>query len=171
MLRPSAAARLLLSAAVPALLVTACSPAHDWREHRIGEQGLVVLLPCRPQQDQRVVTLAGATVPMRLAACTAAGRTWAAAEVELPAGQDVAPVMQALADAARRNVQASESTPAAGEGGRWMLSGARPDGQPVQMHLALSHRGRSVLQLTALGPTAAPAGELESFFGAPRWQR
>lgn len=151
-----------------------CSPALDWREQRLGGQGLVVLLPCRPQLDERVLPLGGVPVTMRLAACTAGGLTWAAAEVEPAPGQPPAAAMRALHEAAARNVGAvpSQAAASASDGsGRWTFTGRRGDGQATAMRLALLARGRSVVQLSVIG-TPAPAGDaLDTFFGSPRWAR
>jgi hypothetical protein len=156
------------------VLAAACSPALDWREQRLGGQGLIVLLPCRPQLDERVLPLAGRSATMRLAACTADGRTWAAAEVELGPGQAAQPAMQALLDGAQRNLAAETLQPAGpvpAAGGRWLLQGRRPDGQAASMQLALRAEGRSVLQLSVIGAAPAASEALETFQDAPRWAR
>jgi hypothetical protein len=163
-----------LAAVACAIGVTGCSPTFDWREQRLGGQGLIVLLPCRPQLDERMVPLGGVPVTMRLAACTAGGLTWAAAEVEPAAGQAPSAAMQALHAAAARNVGAASHEAAASTpdgGGRWTFTGHRADGRATTLRLALLARGRSVVQLSVIG-SAAPAGDaLDTFFGAPRWAR
>ncbi|MEH3085570.1 MAG: hypothetical protein PGN26_03340 [Xylophilus ampelinus] len=75
---PSAAFPLLLALS---LLSAGCSPTFNWREHRMPPTPLQGLLPCRPDEAVRTVTLGDGPVEMRMAGCEAGGATFAIAYV------------------------------------------------------------------------------------------
>lgn len=60
-------------------LLTACSPALEWRMLPLPELGLEASLPCKPERAQRNVDLAGQTVEITMQGCEAAGNTFAVA--------------------------------------------------------------------------------------------
>ena len=70
--------RLWLAAAMtlPAGLA-ACSPTYNWRDVRVATTSLQAMLPCKPDQGQRPVSLAGQLVEMRVLGCDAGGVTFA----------------------------------------------------------------------------------------------
>jgi hypothetical protein len=160
----------------------ACSPGHNWREVRPAGGQIQVLMPCKATFARRDVVLAGTSTPMRLAACTAAGHTWAVTELDLGPKQSAATMLRALREAAAANILATAApdrqagvdwpppgATAAPESGAWQLTGKRPDGSGVTMQLALSARGRSVVQLSVIGSTAAEPETLDVFLASLRW--
>lgn len=60
-------------------LLAACSPALNWRAVALPGDGMTVSLPCKPEQAQRSVELAGQPVDMRMTGCEADGSTFAVA--------------------------------------------------------------------------------------------
>ncbi|MFM8929146.1 MAG: hypothetical protein ACKOJ7_06345 [Betaproteobacteria bacterium] len=60
------------------LSMSACSPALDWRDARLAGAGLLMLLPCKPQVQDRSVEVQGQPWSATLMACDAAGMTFAA---------------------------------------------------------------------------------------------
>lgn len=62
-----------------AAALAACSPALDWRDVAVAEGTLAVSLPCKPEQAQRNVELAGQPVELRMTGCEANGATFAVA--------------------------------------------------------------------------------------------
>lgn len=66
-------------ALVAALLLTACSPALNWRDVALSDASLRASLPCKPEVAQRTVELAGAPVELRMSGCEADGATFALA--------------------------------------------------------------------------------------------
>lgn len=144
-----------------AALLSACSPALDWRQLRPDGWGLGVSLPCRPANQARQVPLAGAPVELRLLACSADGHTFAIASADMadPARVDLA--LQALGAAALANVQGriDAEQPAAVPGmtpypsaRRWQVSGRLPDGAAVREQVLVFAHGLRVFQATVVGP-------------------
>jgi hypothetical protein len=122
---------------------------------------LTVSMPCRPASRQRDVLLAGRPVSMRLFACHAHGATFALGHAVLGDPNHVNDALDALAEAARANVQ---GTTAPGEpaqvGGmtpnprarQWRWTGRLPDGQAVTSWVTVFSYGLHVYQATVIGP-------------------
>lgn len=68
-----------LGLASSVVLLTACSPALNWRDVALPQEAMSVSLPCKPEQAQRTVELAGQPVEMRMTGCEADGGTFAVA--------------------------------------------------------------------------------------------
>ena len=165
-LEPSArfacgAAATLISGAL-----VACSPALDWRQVRPEGWGLLATMPCRPDQQQRQVALAGAPVALSLLVCSAEGHTFALASADVGDPGRVAPALQALLQAAQANVQGQVlaeqpaavpgMTPQAGAVRR-QLAGRMPDGRAVREQVEVFAHGLRVFQATVVGPDAGPS--------------
>jgi hypothetical protein len=150
-----------------AALAAACSPALDWREIRRPEAALVAQFPCRPARQDRTVPVAGQTVKMSLQVCDAGGASFALTLTEVEDPGRVPVVMEALRDAATRNLGAVVAAPTAwpvpgmtpqSKAGQWRLSGRLPDGQALDAVMAITSRGGYVVQLSV---SSARLGEAQ----------
>lgn len=158
--------RVLALVAAGVLVVCACSPALDWREMRPEGWSLVASLPCRPAQHARTLALAGQSVELGMAVCSAQGHTFAVSSAAMADPSAVGPALQALGEAARGNLagQVLEVQPAQVPGMtpqaqalRWRLAGHLPDGQPVQARVLVFAHGLRVFQATVVGPSTGDA--------------
>jgi hypothetical protein len=157
--------------------LVACSPALDWRETRPAQTGVALLMPCKPQKHERQVALAGSTVRMSLHACSAGEQTWALAFADVGDPQRLGAALQALAQAATGNVNATATrelalavpgaTPHAFSK-RAQAQGQLADGQTRQVQFAVFAHGTQVFQATALGPTL-PADAAQTFMESIRF--
>jgi hypothetical protein len=141
-------------------MLCACSPALDWRRIKPAGTGLEALFPCRPASLARDVSLRDRRVEMTMHACTAAGHTFAVGSLVVAEPSEVAVMLDALRDAAGRNVGGATSSlqpfdvpgmtpnPRAGAS---TLIGQRPDGSAVTEHLLMFARGERVYQATVVG--------------------
>lgn len=161
--RKAAAGRGLLSAL---FLLAGCSAALDWRQIQPDGWSLVGALPCKPATQQRQVALAGQTVVMTMVACTADAHTFALASAELGDPAQVLPVLQALGQAARVNLQGrvDAEQPALVPGmtpnpaaRRWRLLGQLPNGQPAAEQVQVFAHGTRVFQAAVVGAEADDA--------------
>ncbi len=59
------------------MLLSACSPAFDWRELQPEGTGVSVLFPCKPDRHARPVLLLKQKVTMEMLVCEAGGVTFA----------------------------------------------------------------------------------------------
>ena len=62
-------------------LLAACNPVFNWRDVPLGD-GLLMLLPCKPDRAQREVDLSGQAASLDMAGCTAGDATFAVARME-----------------------------------------------------------------------------------------
>ena len=170
---PRAAAVAIIAAmtlrALKAAVVVACvglggcSPALDWREVRPSGTRLLALLPCKAVGQERQVQLAGRAVLLSLYACAAGGRTWGLAHADVVDPALLRAAMDEWRAAAVTNIGAGSprvlplrvpgATPHEASA-RVVLAGTRPDGQAVEMQLAVFPHGTRVFQATVLGPHA-----------------
>lgn len=59
-----------------------CNPALNWRDVPVGDDGLVAMLPCKPDRATRTLALGGsASATVQVAGCEADGATFAVAAV------------------------------------------------------------------------------------------
>jgi hypothetical protein len=163
------AMRSLLLIAAP---LCGCSPALDWRQVTPTELGVQAMFPCRPLSLTREVALPQGRARMAMHACSAGGSTFALAGLTVSDVRDVGPTIDALRDAASRNLGAAPveaqpfdvpgMTPNA-RAGRLALNGRRPDGSTITEHLLLFARGARVYQASVVGDAPAE-GAVSSFF-------
>jgi hypothetical protein len=159
-------------------LVVGCTPALNWREWRAPGSTLVALWPCKPQQAERSVALAGRPVRLTLTQCDAGGTTWALTRADVGDPAQVGPALVALRAAALGNVGADRPADVAGlqvpgatpyrEAGAFNAAGRRPGGAAVQLQVALFAHGTIVWQATVLAPRL-DAEAAAVFFGALRF--
>jgi hypothetical protein len=162
-----------------------CTPVLDWREVRLPDSPLQALLPCKPSAQERRVRLANQVVRMTLLACEAGGQTWGLAHADVSDPALLAPAQAELLAAAGANIAAGSTGGGKGAGqalplaiagatphaasGRRSLAGHRPDGQMVQMQVAVFAYGSQVHQATVLGPVVS-AEAAEAFFAGLRFK-
>jgi len=134
--------RMLLLAVMASNLLTACSPALNWREVRIGDAGVKAMLPCKPDHAQRKVALAGRSFEMEMLGCESGAALFAISRVNVEstgALQEVQASWQASSLAAMRaegsQGQAHQLKHAAKEPAplRLAAQGSRPDGRPIAL--------------------------------------
>lgn len=117
------------------LVMTGCSPTYNWREIRWDNAGLKVLLPCKPDQGSRRMTLAGQDAEIQMMGCEVGAELFAIAHVQLDAATNVAAVQTQWQVAMLTNMQAQEGVQRTPFKSKW--ASAQP--APVR----LSAQGRS----------------------------
>jgi hypothetical protein len=159
---------------LPLLLLSACSPALDWRTVEL--EGLRTVLPCKPDRAARDVVLGELPVRMSMAGCEAQGVLFAISQVAVPAGTHAADLEQAWRNAALAQMQASHSEvltlpqrPQSPTVRLTRASGLRPDGSPVQASLAWVTDKGSVYHLAVYAKTL-DATLTEPLLGDLQWR-
>jgi len=162
---PAAAPVLRFSAVLfaAAALLSACSPALDWRDVRPKDVNILLTYPCKPEQIAQDVVLAGQTIKMSMTGCVADKMTFALAHARLPnpalAAKALAQLHSAAIDNVRGKVTASSvvalknATPGLPDSLDLQIDGQSPDGKPVRERVQLFSQGGDVYQATALAPT------------------
>jgi hypothetical protein len=64
-------------------LLSGCGPTFNWRDVTIGATPLIALFPCKPDDTERSVPLAGQGQPMTMRSCSAGGTTFAIGHARL----------------------------------------------------------------------------------------
>jgi len=88
---------------VAAAVLAGCSPVFNWREVPIADDGLVALLPCKPDRVTRQLPLGGnsVSVAVDMTGCEAGGATFAVAHASAEDAAQAERWMQAWRAAAR----------------------------------------------------------------------
>ncbi|MDT8999795.1 hypothetical protein RQP53_10995 [Paucibacter sp. APW11] len=155
--------RVLLGWALGGLLLSACSPALDWREVSPDGAGLTLLFPCKPDVETRNGGAQGALQAPRmgLARCEAAGLSYSLSWAEVADPAQLAPALAAMRSSLAGKLQAEVK-----ERQPLQLSGMTPNaeasvqrlqGRNSTAKLALFNRGTMVYQLLVMGPRVEEA--------------
>jgi len=152
------------------LVASGCSPKLNWRDVQAGSSGLTLLLPCKPDQGDKIVPLGGKPTKMTMLGCDAAGATFAVAVADVGDAANVPDVLtqwQGITLANMKAVPANTQSrplrvPGAAIGPAPVLvvaQGQRPDGSAVSGWAAYFSKGSQVVQVvmyaSALEPVAA----------------
>jgi hypothetical protein len=152
------------------LLAAACSPKLNWRDVQPGNSGLKLLLPCKPDQGDKIVPLGGRPTKMTLLGCDADGATFAVALADLADAPNVPEVLAQWQALTLTNMKATPAStqsrplrvPGASENPAPVLvlaQGQRPDGSAVNGWAAYFTKGSQVVQVvmyaSAIEPVAA----------------
>lgn len=92
-------ASLCLVAVLCLLALTACAPTFDWRELRLPGLPMTFMLPAKPSQMTREVTLAEHKLPMSMAGAERGGLIFTAAWVDLRQAGSAPPSHERVLDA------------------------------------------------------------------------
>jgi hypothetical protein len=160
-----------------ALLLAACNPTFNWRDIHLGDTGLDALLPCKPDQAQRSVPLAGRQVELQMLGCEAGGATFAVAVAPMgEAGLAATALAQwQAATLANMHAGAPQAQPLSVPGAdarppavRLSASGRRADGGAVVAQAAWFVRGTRVFHAVMYADKPDPA-VAETFFSGLRF--
>jgi hypothetical protein len=161
---------LSLLALTALLLASGCSPKLNWRDVQPGNSGLTLLLPCKPDQGEKIVPLGGRPTKMSMLGCDAAGATFAVAVADLAEAPNLPEVLTQWQALTLANMKATASTtqsrplrvPGASAEPAPVLvlaQGQRPDGSAVNGWAAYFTKGSQVVQVvmyaSAIEPVAA----------------
>lgn len=166
-------------AIVMAALLAACSPALNWRELRLGEGPLGLMLPCKPDKADKVVPLGGRPTTLSMMGCDAAGATFAVAMADLGDAAAVPEVLAQWQSLTLANMKAEPlgqlptqsralkvpGAAAAPAPVLVMAQGRRADGVAVQGWTAYFSRGSRVFQAVLYAPRITPEAA-DTFFSS-----
>ncbi|CAG9236889.1 conserved hypothetical protein [Paraburkholderia sabiae] len=159
-------------------LLSACTPAYDWRTIMNNDNGYTVDLPAKPTTDERKIDIGGTPMDMSMQIAEADGAVFAVGTVMLPS--DDPQVQRTALDFLRSglahnlgtapNAHATEIPLAAGgevPGLEMTFSGkAGPKQETRTMHARLVAKGRHVYQAAVIASKEPPPEQIEQFFGS-----
>ena len=165
-------------AALVAVLAAGCSPTFNWRQVRAEGTPLQAMLPCKPDQGERTVALAGREVRLRVLGCDTGGATFALLYADIAEPAQAAAALDHWRQASQATLGATESrgTPFAPPGAlafpqsqRVSAQGKRADGSPVRSEAAYFARGSLVVQAVVYASDPRPEW-LAPFFEGLRFE-
>jgi len=151
-------------------LASGCSPQLNWRDVQPGNSGLKLLLPCKPDQGDKIVPLGGRPTKMTMLGCDAGGATFAVAFADVGDAPNLPEVLAQWQALTLANMKAMPATtqsrplrvPGASQEPAPVLvvaQGQRPDGTAVNGWAAYFSQGSQVVQVvmyaSAIEPVAA----------------
>ncbi len=152
------------------VLASGCSPQLNWRDVQPGNSGLKLLLPCKPDQGDKIVPLGGRPTKMTMLGCDAGGATFAVAFADVGDAPNLPEVLAQWQALTLANMKAMPATtqsrplrvPGASQEPAPVLvvaQGQRPDGTAVNGWAAYFSQGSQVVQVvmyaSAIEPVAA----------------
>lgn len=158
--------RRLAAALLVVTTMAACSPALNWRD--VPLQGLVALLPCKPDHAERQMQLGPSDVTLRMSGCEASGALYAISHVRVADPAQLQATHMAWRQATLAAMQATADPvtapqPATPTGGQVQsalnpekLDGKRPDGSAVQAQLVWLNKGQDLYHVAVYGATLRP---------------
>jgi len=156
-----------------ALLVSACSPALNWRLVRTEAASLTFLLPCKPDRASKVVPLGGQPSTLSMVGCEAEGAMFALAVADTGPQAQAAELLPQWQSLTLKNMRASAHTQTpfllAGASSlpqpvRVQAQGQQADGKSVQSQAVYFVRGTQLFQAVIYAPKVS-AEMADTFFG------
>ncbi|MEY4883197.1 MAG: hypothetical protein RIS34_1051 [Pseudomonadota bacterium] len=160
----------------------ACSPTFNWREIRLEPAALLVMLPCKPDQGTRQVTLAAQNLSLHMIGCVVDGATFAVSYADLADASQAAPVLAQWKTAMLGTMRATQirevpiaikgvdAAPAVEPVSRQVQAqGTQADGQAVVAHGVWFAKNRQVFHAVVYGDRVSP-DVLEAFFSGLQLQ-
>lgn len=146
--------RFSIHSALALATLAACNPTFNWRDVRLEDTRLSLLMPCKPDKAQKTVPMAGQPTELMLLSCDAGGVTFAVAAADVKDASKVAATLAQWQSATLTNMKAAPATNAAalkiaGAAGDAVLvkaTGQRANGQAVGSQAAYFVQGTQVFQ-------------------------
>ena len=107
------------------LILSACSPAQNWRDVTFEGSTLKAQLPCKPDRTNRSVPLGGVPVDLQVVGCENGTAMVAVMSAALPVGTDASAVMAAWQKATLDNARVSQPL-TVGQQQAWQRPGQLP---------------------------------------------
>jgi hypothetical protein len=146
-----------------------CTPSYDWREARFPPTPLQALVPCKPVQESRKVSIAGEEVELVMASCKAGSTVVAIGHVMLRSPDRLQPTLDHWERATLVSIQAKDvmthNAPLGSSGvvaRTVQANGVASDGKPVKMHGRWFGRDR-VAYLAMMVGESTPSDAIETF--------
>ena len=156
-----------------ALLLSACSPALNWRLVRTEAASLTFLLPCKPDRASKVVPLGGQASTLSMVGCEADGAMFALAVADTAVPAQAAELLTQWQSLTLTHMRASAHTqsPFLVTGAssppspvRVQAQGQQADGRAVQSQAVYFARGSQLFQAVIYAPKVS-AEMADTFFG------
>ena len=164
-------------------VLSACNPTLNWRDVRLENTRLSLLMPCRPDTAQKTVPWAGQPVNLTLIGCNADNATFAVSVADVKDASKVAATLAQWQTATLGNMRALPAGTDAPQVSLLKLVGADPvppavlvkalgrraDGKPVSGQSAYFAQGSQVFQAMLYADRISPEMS-EGFFSSLKFE-
>jgi hypothetical protein len=170
--------RILAALLVIGCAAAACSPTFNWREVRTPQGGLAAMLPCKPENGERTVPMAGRQVNLQALSCSTGGATFALLTADIEDPERAGEVLAQWKAATLANLRSPSAQESAFQlrGARNLpqsvqvvASGQRADGSKVKSQAAYFARDSRVFQAVIYAGQLKP-DMVEPFFSALKFE-
>jgi hypothetical protein len=167
--------RFSIFSVVALATLAACNPTFNWRDVRPDGTRLALLMPCKPDQAQKTVPLAGQPTELMLLSCDAGGVTFAVAAADV---KDPGKTADALAQWQKASLLTMKAVPDAsvaavklpGAGAVMVkANGQRANGQAVSSQAVYFAQGTQVFQAVMVADKIAP-DVADTFFSGLKFE-
>lgn len=141
--------------------MAACTPVLNWRQ--VPLQELRVMLPCKPDNGERSVLLAGERVQMQMVGCEVQGALLAISRVEVATAAQAKEVQANWQDQALTTMRKQRMEPTPWKAPSWAQEsvslhvwGSSPDGSPLQARMLWLRRDARVYHLVVYAAEISP---------------
>ena len=157
--------------------LAACNPTFNWRDVRLENTRLSVLMPCKPDKAQKTVPLGGQPTEMVLLSCDAGGATFAVALADVKDASKAAATLAQWQSATLANMKAAPAAPGvafklpglANGAALVKATGRRANGQAVSSQAAYFAQGSQVFQAVMYTDKISP-DVAETFFSGLKFE-
>lgn len=167
-------------ALIAQMALAACSPAFNWRDVRLENSRVSLLLPCKPDKAQKTVPLGGQPTALTMTGCDAGGATFAVAVADLGDAVKTTLVLAQWQALTLSNMKAAPQAtelvllklPGAASQAPAVLvkaQGRRADGSAVTGQAAYFAQGSQVFQVVLYGTKISPDVS-ETFFSSLKFE-
>ena len=139
--------------------LSACFPTFDWRDVRGVDAPYTILMPAKPTQFSREITLADNALTMQMSACDVSGISFAVGAVKLPDTSKGPAILTAMKNGMVSNIRksagqdaasAQDSADSAGQE-RVEVEASAPNGDKLKLVGRFLIRGEWAYQVVMLG--------------------
>jgi hypothetical protein len=165
----------LVASLATALLLSACSPALNWRDVRTEDTGLGFLMPCKPDAAKKILPMGAQIAELKLLSCNAGNATFAVASADIANQAATSAVLAQWQAAALANIHAEPSAVsspfkllgASSEPAAVLVKaqGKRPDGAPTSSQTVYFAQGSRVFQAVIYAEKITPEAA-QTFFSS-----
>ena len=128
-----------------ALGLQGCTPTMNWREARLDNTNLKILLPCKPDKGNKTLMLNGSSTSLEMIGCEAGGVLFAVSKLNLPFGVEPETVLNQWSSSVTSNMKAGESRKSP-----FQIQGENPTGLGIRLDaIGSGPRGKKIT-LTAV---------------------
>ena len=169
--------RFLIYTLLGVVGLTACNPTFNWRDVRLDDTRLSLLMPCKPDKAQKTVPLGGQPTELMMMSCDAGGVTFALAVADVKDAARAGATLNTWQSATLANMKAAPNssnsviklTGLASGAVVTKATGLRTNGQAVSSQAAYFAQGSQIFQAVMYADKISP-DVADTFFSGLKFE-